>query len=59
MSKIQIKIDKQKIEKELNKKVNEIVRKEILIQQSREKISMNMLSVNSEIMLKVFLNKYN
>lgn len=62
MAKFQIKIDTKKIEKELNKKVDEIVRKkqkEILIQQNKERLSMNILSKNAEIMLNVFLNKYN
>ena len=62
MEKFEIKFDTKKLEKELNKEVNEIVRKkqkEILIQQNKEKSSMNILSQNAETMLEVFINRYN
>lgn len=62
MAKFEIKFDTKKLEKELNKQVNEIVRKkqkEILIQQNKEKSSMNILSQNAETMLEVFINRYN
>ena len=62
MSKFEIKINTKKIEKELNKKVNEIVKnkqKEMIVKRNRENGTMSVLSQNAETMLEVFLDKYN
>ena len=62
MSKFEIKINTKKIEKELNKKVNEIVQnkqKEMIVKRNRENGTMSVLSQNAETMLEVFLDKYN
>ena len=61
MAKFEIKFDAKKFEKELNKQVNEVVRKkqkEIILQQNKEKLSMNILSQNEEEILTILLEKY-
>lgn len=61
MAKFEIKFDAKKIERELNKQVDEMVRKkkkEILMQQNKKKMTMNIVSQNAELILEVFLDKY-
>ncbi len=61
MSKFQIKFDMKKIEKELNKQVNEIVKskqRELVIMKNKEVSNMNVLSQNAETMLRIFLKEY-
>lgn len=61
MAKFEIKFDAKKFENELNKQVNKIVRKkqtEIILQQNKEKLSMDILSQNEEEILKILLEKY-
>ena len=62
MSKFEIEFDAKKLEKQLNKQVDGIVRKkqkEIMIQHNKEKVSMNVLGQNEEEILTVLLEKYN
>lgn len=61
MSKFKFKIDKRKLEKELNKKLNEIAEnktEEIFINQNKGSSSMNILNQNAETVLEVFIEKY-
>lgn len=61
MAKFEIKFDAKKFENELNKQVNNIVRKkqtEMILQQNKEKLSMNILRKNEEEILKILLEKY-
>lgn len=61
MSKIEIKFDTKKFEKELNKKVNELVKnkqRELAVRKNKENSNMILLSKNAETMLRVFLKEY-
>ena len=61
MSNFKIKIDTKKLEKELNKQIDKMIKsteKEMRIKRKKEKNDMNVLSQNAEDMLSVFLEKY-
>ena len=61
MAKFEIKIDAKKFEKQLNKQINDIVKKEqnrLINLNSNERGKTNVLNKNSEEVLKVLLNKY-
>ena len=61
MSNFKIKIDTKKLEKELNKQMDKIIKsteKEMRIRREKEENDMNVLSQNAEDMLSVFLEKY-
>lgn len=61
MAKFKIKLDCKKIEKEINKQVQDIIKKEkpkLYVQRKREINNLIFLNQNEETMIDVFINKY-
>lgn len=61
MAKFKIEFNMKKLEKDLNKQISDIVKKEqkrLIIEKDKERGKMNILNKNAEEMLKVFLRKY-